>query len=350
MLMARNVERQWVDLPSQHEPYKFIESVPVLRLNMYTLAKIDYLIRSRDTEIGGFLVSSKDDPLAIVDFALVEQRSSFASVKFTENGIADYYAKMSEQGYQPDQCARIWAHTHPAMPATPSSGSSSDETTFRESFCNVGVPGCCPPWAGMFIRSATGDNYFRIAYNPPGGIPIQFVCPVVVDPAIPFNKYDPELWEAEASELITKISISRSSSKTAIHYSDHGAAWSDRNEDLGRLPAHYLAGLDLKDDDDNQNYNPRRTDIEDSLDGEYEDNEQEVTKEEIDDAREALRVYGLENVDEMDPNEIIRVRDYMLAVDDDDDLDEFDSELDDDEDDRAGEDEALAVAEDEEAE
>lgn len=219
--------------------YKKELTTPILRLNMYVIGKLEYLLSISDVEVGGYLIAEDaNEPMNVTDFILVKQQSGHASVVFDDDGVMDYYNDMFEKGLDGYQCVRIWAHTHPEMPATPS---MVDERVFQEKFCNKDVPGCCQPWTIMFIRSKTGEASARLAFNPEHGPQVQVNIPVVVDPRLPFKASDPEAWKAEFEAKVSKATYSHGTVYDTRHgggdysnYSWHGKRYDDRRSDFER--------------------------------------------------------------------------------------------------------------------
>jgi len=121
---------------------------------------------NKDVEIGGFGISSKEDPLLVVDFILAPQTCGVCSTRFDPDGLSDMHFKMSELGYDPSEWYRIWIHTHPEMPAEPS---CTDEWNLADVYGDHN-------WAVMAIVSKTGDHYARLVHNegPPSAVRIDF--------------------------------------------------------------------------------------------------------------------------------------------------------------------------------
>lgn len=231
--------------------------LPELKLNMYVMGKIDWLLRVTENEVGGFLVAEGDDPLSITDFALVKQTTSHASFEFDDDGLTDYMVKMFERKLDSWQCAHIYAHTHPVMSAAPS---GTDDRVFLDKFCNREVPGCCPPWAGQFIRSRTAENYCRLAFNPENGPSVHIMVPVVIDPSIPFRAHDVEAWEAEYKELVTERTYSSRFAKSSNWGLTGPSSLSRSRSPIGGSPF-FVRGEEcsnVKDPNPNQDYIPPR--------------------------------------------------------------------------------------------
>ena len=102
--------------------------MPTLRFTPYAWSKLLFLRDLGDTEVGGFGISSENDLFLVEDFRLIKQRSTFATVKFEDEAVADFFDEQVDLGRQPERCGRLWIHTHPGESAEPS---SVDEETFR---------------------------------------------------------------------------------------------------------------------------------------------------------------------------------------------------------------------------
>lgn len=247
---------------------------PILRLNAYALAKLDFYIHNYDHEVGGFLVAEiEDQPLVATDFVLVKQEATKFSFEFDkESGMYDYAREMSRvRKLEQYQCIRLWTHTHPNMSATPS---PTDERCFSSQFCDLAKPGHWQPWACMVIRSATGDTYCRLAYNDPHGPSSQIEIPVAFDTTIAFRECNVASWKEEHDRLVTPMSLSNSFPSHGGDYSNHrprdrrydrvtsimGRPFRSELDDMepdgypplrNQLPAHYMPGFyDDEDDGD----------------------------------------------------------------------------------------------------
>ncbi|MEI8195287.1 MAG: hypothetical protein WCI73_05200, partial [Phycisphaerae bacterium] len=158
---------------------------PVLRFTPTAWAKLQFFCHAGDTEVGGFAVSSPDDPLLVLDFVTVHQRVSCITVAFDDDAVADFFDVQVDLGRKPEQFARCWLHTHPGNSPTPS---MTDEETFGRVF------GSCD-WAIMAIVARGGQTYARLRFNlGPGG---QIVIPLAVDYQVPFAASDHEAWTQE---------------------------------------------------------------------------------------------------------------------------------------------------------
>lgn len=132
--------------------------------------------------MGGFGIAPSEDLLFVEEVQLVGQVCTWSSVEFDDAGVADYFDQQVEQGVSPEQCGRLWIHTHPGSSAMPS---NTDETTFARVFGRN-------TWAVMFILAQNGSTYARLRFSAgPGG---SIELPVSVDYAQPFPATEHGLW------------------------------------------------------------------------------------------------------------------------------------------------------------
>jgi hypothetical protein len=156
-----------------------------LRFSPHAWAKLLFLRDRGPTEIGGFGISSEEDPLLVTDIAVPRQNGSYAGVEFEDDAVADLFDEQVDLGRRPDQFARIWVHTHPGDSPCPS---GVDEETFRRVF------GACD-WAVMFILARGGATYARLRFRAgPGG---QIQLRTKVEYSQSFVGSDIEAWDAE---------------------------------------------------------------------------------------------------------------------------------------------------------
>ncbi len=152
--------------------------------------KLCYLRDRGQTEVGGFAVSHDNDLLHVREIHLVPQETTSVTVKFADEGVADFTENMFEEGIEPRQCLRIWWHTHPGNSATPS---FVDEETFEKVF------GKCD-WSIMFILAKGGEYYARLQLRG-GSLEGSVILPVQVQRDV---YYDPE-WEEEYHSNVTPL-------------------------------------------------------------------------------------------------------------------------------------------------
>lgn len=126
-----------------------------LRFTPYAWAKMVYLRDKGDTEVSFFAITRSADLGLVIDLQMPKQIDSAAFTEFKEEELVDFFEDMVEQGFQPEEFARIWCHTHPGASASPS---GQDEETFKKEFA-------APNWAIMFILGKTDkpfENKFSI--------------------------------------------------------------------------------------------------------------------------------------------------------------------------------------------
>lgn len=125
-----------------------------LRFNTYAWAKLRYLRDKGRTEVGFMAVTLKENPSLVIDVVMPKQINSYAFVEFKEEVLHEFYERMVDDGYDVEEFARIWCHTHPGDSAHPS---GQDEETFKKEFGNC-------HWAIMFILGKTDQTTCRIKY------------------------------------------------------------------------------------------------------------------------------------------------------------------------------------------
>src|SRR5450432_1545781 len=140
---------------------------PRLRFTPYAWAKLLFLRDAGPTEVGAFGITALDDLLLVQDLALVRQHCTVVTVAFEDDAVADHLDAMVDQGIRPEQCMRLWIHSHPGDSAAPS---LTDEETFARCFGST-------DWSVMFIIAKGGDSYARMQFRAgPGGamlIPVE---------------------------------------------------------------------------------------------------------------------------------------------------------------------------------
>jgi hypothetical protein len=133
---------------------------PMLTFTPLAWMKLQYFCHVGDSEIGGFGITAKDDPLRIDRFETVLQGATPVTVEFSDDAVADYFDRCVDEGLTPQRFGRIWCHTHPGESPEPS---GTDERTFERVF------GACD-WSIMFILSRTSQTYARLSFGAgPGG-------------------------------------------------------------------------------------------------------------------------------------------------------------------------------------
>lgn len=161
-----------------------------MRFNPTAWAKLLYLRDRGPTEVGGFGITTPDDLLCVQDVALVAQTCTESFVAFDDAAVAEFFDHQIDLGRRPDQCGRIWIHTHPGHSAEPS-------TTDRKTF--VRVFGHCD-WAVMTILARGGECFAELSWRHGG--PAGIRMDVEMDFSLPFPASDEAAWAAEYDSLV----------------------------------------------------------------------------------------------------------------------------------------------------
>lgn len=158
---------------------------PTLRFSPYAWAKLLFLRDLGPTEVGGFGISPPGDLLSVQDLQLIDQHCTEAFVAFDDEAVAEFFDDQFDRGRQPEQCGRIWIHTHPGTCPQPS---GTDHETFERVFggCN---------WAVMFIMARSGKTHAELHWK--AGGPARIPLRVEVDYALPFPGSDHPAWSTE---------------------------------------------------------------------------------------------------------------------------------------------------------
>ncbi len=165
-------------------------SVTALKFSPHAWSKLLFLRDIGETEVGGFGITSADEPLYVEDLSLVKQSCTWSHVSFDDESVADYFDDQVDQGRVPDQFARIWIHTHPGDCPLPS-------VTDEETFCRVFGES---DWAIMFIIAREGQCYARLRFNVgPGG---ELDIPIDIDWGSAFHGSDFEAWNREYNACV----------------------------------------------------------------------------------------------------------------------------------------------------
>lgn len=162
-----------------------------LQFTPYAFAKLRYLRDLEDSEISGFGVTETKDPLLVTDFKLIEQECSPAHTELDDTAVNNYMMDMFDKGFEPNQCMRIWIHTHPKMDPKPS---QQDEKTCREVLCDS-------DWAVMYIINSDDEEYARLIFNvgPKGRMELD----TEINWNIEFPASDFKAWKEEFDEKVT---------------------------------------------------------------------------------------------------------------------------------------------------
>ena len=145
---------------------------PKLRFTPTAWAKLLFLRDLGPTEVGAFGVTRPDDLLLVDEIQLVQQRCTETFVVFDDTAVAEHFETQADLGRRPEQCGRIWIHTHPGKSAQPS---HIDVETFHRVF------GSCD-WAVMFIIARGGEAYAELSWRHGGPASIR-LCRSKMSPA-----------------------------------------------------------------------------------------------------------------------------------------------------------------------
>jgi proteasome lid subunit RPN8/RPN11 len=146
-----------------------IRRQPRLIFSPLAWLKLQFFCHAGDTEIAGFAITAKENPLYVEEFVTVKQATSAVTVALDDAAIADYVDRSIDAGLSLQQVFRVWCHTHPGSSPDPS---GTDEDTFARVF------GSCD-WAVMFILSRTSATYARLSFHVGPGATVNL--PVAVD-------------------------------------------------------------------------------------------------------------------------------------------------------------------------
>lgn len=114
--------------------------------------------------MGGFGLTLPEDPLLVVDFLTLPQETTSVSVTFEGDALGAYLEEQVGKGHHPQNCMRVWLHTHPMMGPKPS---FIDEGNLEKCFTEC-------EWIVMGILSSEGKMSCRLRFNvgPRGDIEI----------------------------------------------------------------------------------------------------------------------------------------------------------------------------------
>ena len=166
-----------------------------LRFTPSAWAKLLFLRDLGPTEVGAFGIARSDDLLLLEEIQMVRQRCTETYVAFDDVAVAEHFEQQVDLGRRPEQCGRIWIHTHPGESAQPS---RVDIETFQRVF------GHCD-WAVMFIVSRSGETYAELSWRHGG--PASIRLRVEVDYSEPFPASDHEQWEDEYHSLVDPTTL-----------------------------------------------------------------------------------------------------------------------------------------------
>ena len=184
-----------------------------LRFSPNAWSKLQWFRDRGATEIGGFGISLKEEPLYVIDFLTVAQQCTSTHVEFDDDAVAKLLDEMDQKGYSPDEVLRIWLHTHPANSASPS---GTDMDTFRDVFGGS-------DWSIMVILAKGGECKAKLRYTAGPGAEMDLKPQVDLHP--PFAGVageDYEKWEEEYVANVRTRSYSGASSQGRGGYQGHG--------------------------------------------------------------------------------------------------------------------------------
>jgi proteasome lid subunit RPN8/RPN11 len=184
------VKRRWKGRSREHRSRRLRSS---LRFTPWAWAKFLFLCDAGETEVGGFGISSRTDPLPVEDVVLIPQCATPSFGAFDDEAVADHFDRQVDAGRTPEEFARIWLHTHPGSCPRPS---PTDEKTFERVF------GSCD-WAVMGNLARGGAKYARLHFSagPTGSLRI----PVEVDYRLPFTTSDESGWQADFRRCVRTV-------------------------------------------------------------------------------------------------------------------------------------------------
>ena len=203
---------------------------PKLRFTPTAWAKLLYLRDLGPTEVGGFGVTRPDDLLLVDEIQLVHQRCTETFVAFDDVAVAEHFETQADLGRRPEQCGRIWIHTHPGNSPHPS---RVDVQTFQRVF------GQCD-WAVMFIIARGGQAYAELLWRHGG--PASIRLGVEVDYSQPFARSDHDLWERE---YLTQVETHSQFDPQRMDYEDDWLRVSPLGTDTDRESAGYRRSHEL---------------------------------------------------------------------------------------------------------
>lgn len=217
-------------LSNDKTPDVVLPSDPVLTFTPYAWAKLLWFLHHGDTEVGGFGITSEENPLAVYDFKTIKQEASTAYLELDEDAVSDYFETMAVAGLQPTNFARIWIHTHPGNSPAPS---TTDEQNFHRAFGDA-------EWMVAFIIARDNSTYCRLRFNVgPGG---SATIPTQLDYDTDFPAACHDDWEKEYDANVhKKVYTVAAADYTYTNYNlrDHrGTAGGNTTRQLAQINNH----------------------------------------------------------------------------------------------------------------
>jgi proteasome lid subunit RPN8/RPN11 len=154
------------------------------------MAKLQFIRDIGPTEISGFGIAAPDDLLLVEDFQMIKQTNTTTHTEFDDDDFGRYLEEWTKAGYELDQIARIWIHTHPVGVNGPS---GTDETTFQDKFGTY-------PFSVMYILTRANIQYCRLQFNHKSALRQSTVIAADVDFTQPFPRSNKKVWQKEYDE------------------------------------------------------------------------------------------------------------------------------------------------------
>jgi len=148
--------------------------------------KVLYFLK-KNVEVGGFCIT---DGNIVTDFVVLKQESSSATFEFDKEGMEEYLNEMIKAGYSPNECFRVYLHTHPGNCPKPS---GTDWDQFKELSEKY-------PWFAMLIIAKDHSKYGYIKLNQGPGVECEIDWDV--DWEIPCEVVDFDELEATFKEKV----------------------------------------------------------------------------------------------------------------------------------------------------
>lgn len=145
---------------------------PSLRFSQLAWQKLLWFRDRGNTEIAGWGITRIDDPLLVVDFRTILQRTTSSSYIFDDDGLCESIESWRAEGLKPDQFNRISIHTHPGNSATPS---TVDWNTYSDPHIQGSLP-----WLVMMILAKGGETSAMLRVSAEGGPTVCKSIPVNV--------------------------------------------------------------------------------------------------------------------------------------------------------------------------
>lgn len=207
-----------------------------LRFTAYAWCKLRYLQSKVTTELGAIGIATPQNPLLIVDIAILRQQVSEGWNEFDNDALAEYLDQGVAKGWDPEHFMRVWIHTHPGDSPTPS---PTDWGTFNGKWAPHSE------WSIMFIVAQNGATHAtlhqrgRKEWLPGTNLEVE----AGLDVTAPFPAGDHASWDGELKKLrpkkwpydnnrrslpaITSLSDDLDRPSTALLELAHKKVWTD---------------------------------------------------------------------------------------------------------------------------